>query len=87
MECLTASERFGVASPARGGAPEQDPRPTYADVAGEFDIEVTKVTNALHAMRKRLREIVLDLVRETSGNEAEFQAEVAMLLGVGSDLK
>ena len=61
--------------------PEQDPRPTYGDVAAEFGIEVTKVTNALHAMRKRLRETVLDLVRAASGSEAEFRSEVSTLLG------
>ena len=61
--------------------PEQDPRLTYTDLAREFGIEVTKVTNALHATRRRFREILLDLVRETSGSEAEFQSEVATLLG------
>ncbi len=61
--------------------PEQDPRPTYTDLSREFGIEVTKVTNALHATRGRFREILLDLVRETSGSEAEFQADVATLLG------
>lgn len=61
--------------------PEEDPRPTYADVAREFGIEVTKVTNSLHAMRRRFRDIVLTLVRETCGSEEEFEAEVAGLFG------
>ena len=61
--------------------PEQDPRPTYADLAREFGIEVTKLTNTLHSTRRRFREILLDLVRATSGSEAEFHADVATLLG------
>jgi RNA polymerase sigma factor (sigma-70 family) len=61
--------------------PEQNPRPTYADLGREFDIDVTKVTNALHATRRRFRDILVELVRQSTGSDAEFRAEMATLLG------
>ena len=61
--------------------PEQDKQPTYADLSAEFGVPVTKVTNMLHAMRQRFRDTLLDVVRESSGSEAEFRADVAVLLG------
>lgn len=57
-------------------------RPTYADLAASLDIPVTKVTNALHAMRRRFRTIVLERLRDTCASEAEFRAEARELLGV-----
>lgn len=59
----------------------EDPRPTYAALAAEFGVEVTKVTNALHATRGRFRDVVLDLVRAATGSETEYRAEVAALFG------
>lgn len=59
-----------------------DERPvTYAELAGEFGIEVTKVTNTLHAVRRRFREILLERLREICSSEQEFQEETRVLLG------
>jgi DNA-directed RNA polymerase specialized sigma24 family protein len=63
--------------------PEQDPRPTYAGLATALGIDVTRVTNALHAARGRFRAILLDLLREASVSEAEFRADVTALLEDG----
>lgn len=66
-------ERYDVADPGAR---------TYADIAAELDIPVTQVTNHLHAARRRFRELVLEELRATSENEAEYRADVRDLLGI-----
>jgi len=61
--------------------PDAETKPTYAALAREHDIEVSKVTNTLHAMRRRFRDLVLAQLRATSGSEAEYREEVAALFG------
>lgn len=58
------------------------PKVTYAQLAGEFDISITDVTNYLAAVRRTFRGIVLDQLRETTASEREFQREAEALLGV-----
>jgi RNA polymerase sigma factor (sigma-70 family) len=57
-------------------------RPSYADLAAELAIPVTQVTNELSAARRELRSIVLDLLRELTGSEAELRAEARDVLGI-----
>lgn len=57
-------------------------RPTYAELAAEYGIRVTQVTNWLAAARRDFRAIVLDTVRDLSGSDDEFRADVRDLLGV-----
>jgi hypothetical protein len=57
-------------------------RPSYAEIGAELAIPVTQVTNELSAARRELRSIVLDLLRELTGSEAEFRAEARDVLGV-----
>lgn len=64
---------------APSGAAE---RPTYAQVAAEFGIPVTQVTNYLAYTRRELRAAVLDTLREISGTESEFRLEALELLGI-----
>jgi len=40
------------------------------------------VTNWLAAVRRDFRAIVLDIIRELSGSEEEFRADVRDLLGI-----
>jgi DNA-directed RNA polymerase specialized sigma24 family protein len=55
---------------------------TYAQLAGEFELPVTTVTNYLAFARRGFRRLVLDQLREISGSEEEFRAEVRAILGV-----
>jgi RNA polymerase sigma factor (sigma-70 family) len=59
-------------------APE---RPRYAELAAEFGLPVTQVTNHLHWARRELRASVLEKLREITAGEDEFRAEARALLG------
>jgi len=67
--------RYDLEAPDRG----EDLR--YADLAAEFGVPVTRVTNSLHAVRRRVREALLRRLRELCATEAEFEAEARDLLG------
>jgi RNA polymerase sigma factor (sigma-70 family) len=56
-------------------------RSRYEDLAGEFGLPVTTVTNHLAAMRRALRRAVLARVRETTASRREFAREARALLG------
>ena len=56
-------------------------RRTYAELAEEFGMEVTDVTNRLFRMRQELRRIVLEILRELTGGEEELREEARALLG------
>jgi RNA polymerase sigma factor (sigma-70 family) len=54
---------------------------TYADLAREFGVPATQITNYLAYVRRRLRHHVLDVVRELTATDREFRAEAADVLG------
>jgi DNA-directed RNA polymerase specialized sigma24 family protein len=56
-------------------------RPTYAQLAAEFGLPTTQVTNYLAAVRRQFRALVLDRLRATTGSDDEFRAEARALLG------
>jgi DNA-directed RNA polymerase specialized sigma24 family protein len=56
-------------------------RPTYKELAGEFALPVTQVTNHLAWARRAFRRQVFGALRALSGSEAEFRAEARELLG------
>ncbi|HYY52207.1 MAG TPA: sigma-70 family RNA polymerase sigma factor [Myxococcales bacterium] len=58
-----------------------DSRPTYAELAEQFGIAVTDVTNRLFRIRRELRQVVLDVLRELTASEEEFLEEARALLG------
>lgn len=58
-------------------------RPNYAELAMEFGIAVTDVTNHLAFARREFRRIALERLREMTGSEEEFRREAHALLGVG----
>lgn len=60
-------------------APE---RPSYAELAAEQGLPVTQVTNYLAAVRRELRRLVLDRLRELTATEEEFRVEARLILGV-----
>jgi len=63
---------------------EDHDRPTYTGLARELGVPVTKVTNALHAQRRRFREAALTRLREICASDAEFRAEARSLFGTES---
>lgn len=54
---------------------------SYEELAREFGIARTAVTNHLAWTRRQFRRIVLERIREVSGTEEEFQREARLLLG------
>ena len=60
---------------------EGDGQPTYADVAAQFALPATQVTNFLHWARSRFRRQVLDALRELSASDEEYREDVRALLG------
>jgi RNA polymerase sigma factor (sigma-70 family) len=59
----------------------EDERPSYRELAAEFELPVTQVTNHLAWARRELRRLVLERVRLLSGSDAEFRAEAESLFG------
>jgi hypothetical protein len=71
---LAVFERYDLAEPAD--------RPSYAALASDLGIKVTDVTNHLAAVRRELRALVLDTLRELTASDDEFRTEARTLLGV-----
>ncbi len=57
-------------------------RPTYAELAAEFNVPVTQVTNYLAAARRALRLTVLARLRTLTVSDDELRRETRALLGV-----
>jgi len=57
-------------------------RPSYSEMAQEFGIVVTDVTNYLAFARREFRRIALEKLRGLTCSEAEFRREARALLGV-----
>jgi RNA polymerase sigma factor (sigma-70 family) len=63
-------------------AEELGPKPSYAELASEFGLASTDVTNYLAFARREFRRAVLDQLREMTASEEEFRREAHALLGV-----
>jgi DNA-directed RNA polymerase specialized sigma24 family protein len=74
---LRAFERYDLV--------DESERPTYGALAADLGIKPTDVTNHLHAVRKRLRRIVLTKLREVTSSDEEYRSEAIELLGVDPD--
>lgn len=59
-------------------------RPTYAAIAGALGLTPATVTNHLAAMRRDLRRLVLDALRELTASDEECEAEARRLFGGSS---
>ena len=55
---------------------------TYEQVARQFGLKPSDVTNYLAFARREFRRIVLDQLREMTGSEEEFRREAHTLLGI-----
>lgn len=60
----------------------QETRPTYAELAAEFGVPVTTITNRLAAVRRDLRTRLAARLRELTSTEDEFREESQRLFGV-----
>jgi len=61
---------------------ESEVRPTYDELAMEFDVTTVTITNYLAAMRREFRKAVLSRLRELTVTEREFRSEARAILGV-----
>ena len=61
---------------------DADPTPSYSQLADEFGLAVTDVTNYLAFARREFRRCILDQLREMTPTEEEFRCEAQALLGV-----
>ncbi len=57
---------------------------TYEQVARQFSLKTSDVTNYLAHARREFRRIVLEQLREMTGSEEEFRREAQTLLGVNA---
>jgi DNA-directed RNA polymerase specialized sigma24 family protein len=71
-------ERYDLHS-AESGKP-----PTYDQLAAEFNLPVTQVTNFLAWARRSFRRCVFDVLRELTANDEEFRDEARRVLGTTS---
>jgi RNA polymerase sigma factor (sigma-70 family) len=55
---------------------------SYAQLARDFNLSTTQVTNQLAQVRRRFREQALDTLRGLCGTDAEFRREARELFGV-----
>lgn len=61
---------------------DEGQKPSYAELAAEFSLAVTDVTNYLAFARREFRRAALDQLREMTGSDDEFRREARLLLGV-----
>lgn len=62
--------------------PPVDGRPSYAELATEFGIPATQVTNYLSFARSEFRRHVLDRLGRITGSDEEFRSEARRILGI-----
>jgi RNA polymerase sigma factor (sigma-70 family) len=81
--CAGTSRAVAMALFERYELEDHEPgeRPRYQDLAVEFGVPATQVTNHLHWARRELRVILLATLREITASEEEFRAEARALFG------
>lgn len=71
---LALFERYDLAE-------DEDRKPTYAQLAVEFQLSASDVTNYLASARRDFRQYALDQLRDMTATEEEFQTEARALFG------
>lgn len=56
-------------------------QPTYEEVAKRLDLKVSDVRNHLGSMRRRIRQLIQEELRDTVGSDSELQEEWNALFG------
>ena len=80
--CESGGKRIHFELFERCDLEDADPKPSYAQLATEFGLAVTDVTNYLAFTRREFRRCVLDQLREMTATDDEFRREAQALLGV-----
>jgi RNA polymerase sigma factor (sigma-70 family) len=62
--------------------PESERLPSYDELAREYGLPVTQVTNYLAWARREFRALVLATLRELTASDEEFRSEAQALLGI-----
>jgi RNA polymerase sigma factor (sigma-70 family) len=83
--CESEGKLIHVALFERYDLSDADPKPSYAQLAHEFGLSVTDVTNYLAFARREFRRCVLDQLREMTASDEEFRREAQSLLGVDAE--
>ncbi len=84
-ECAAAGKevQFSVFERADLSPVEGGERPSYRNLAEEFHLPVTQVTNYLAFARREFRRLALERLAELCGSEEEYQSEARELFGIG----
>ena len=73
------SKQFQIFQRYLNLAAELGNNPSYRDLAAEFELTETAITNHLHRARSRFKTYLLRVIRDTVGNPDEAQVELARL--------
>jgi RNA polymerase sigma factor (sigma-70 family) len=85
QQCESGGKAIHFALFERYDLAEEDAvKPSYAQLATEFGLPITDVTNYLAFARREFRRSVLDQLREMTASEEEFRREAQALLGAES---
>jgi RNA polymerase sigma factor (sigma-70 family) len=85
-QCLAAGRATQFSLFERYDLGVTETRPSYAELAQEFNIALTNVTNYLAFARREFRRCVLDQLRDMTGSDEEFRREAQSLLGVDAGI-
>jgi RNA polymerase sigma factor (sigma-70 family) len=61
---------------------DESSRLSYRELGEQLGMSETTVTNRLASMRRRFRELVLEVLRDATASDREYRTEVRALLGV-----
>jgi len=75
----THAVRFALFERYDLAAVDDDARPSYRDLAAQVGVSVSDVTNHLAAARREFRQIVLDLLRASSGSDDDARDQLRAL--------
>ena len=83
--CADGKERhFAIFARYDLHAVDGDSRPTYAELAREFVLPETQITNFLALARRRFRQHVLDILSDLTETDRELADEARQLLGISA---
>lgn len=74
QDCFLLFERYHL-------DPPEGEKLTYARLAAAMSIPETQVTNFLAYARRHFRSLLLERIREATGSDEEFRAEVRAIIG------
>ena len=82
VSCEASGKRIHFQLFDRYDLEDPDSAPSYAQLAAEFGLAATDVTNYLAFARREFRRCVLDQLREMTASDEEFRREAQSLLGI-----